>query len=250
MNKELPDFVKVQQGFADHIKNPQKIKRPEDVDERHMSIYRDLFFNNVMGFLDGAFPVLAEIMGKERWRQLGREFFSNHKSISPYFLQISEEFLAYLETEYLSQVNDPDYIYELAHYEWLELYVDVSPSVEQTYNRSGDPLLEVPVLSAVVEGFLYQFPVHTISLANPDVELAPSALIVYRAIDDSVGFVESNSLTLQMLALLKQGCSTGREVIYEVLAQHDMSENPNAVTGGVETIRQWHELGIIRGTRI
>jgi len=252
---QQPDFIKIQQEFAGHIKNPVKTARPKDVDDRHMKIYRDLFFNNVMGFLGGAFPVLAEIIGEQRWTEIGRDFFSRHNSKTPYFLEISREFLAYLEHEFTAKKSDPAYLYELAHYEWLELYVDVepeAPSIE--VDSKADILASIAVLSPVVEGFLYQYPVHQVSLENSTPDPKQSALIVYRKRDDSVGFVESNPFTLQLLALLKQqelkqGEITGEQLLLSLLQQTGLEGNDAAYQGGIEILKYWQELGIIIGGR-
>lgn len=254
--QKQPEFMKIQQAFAEHIKNPNKNACPKDVDDRRMAIYRDLFFGNVMGFLSGAFPVLSEIIGEPRWSDIGRDFFSHHNSKTPYFLEISQEFLSYLEHGYSSIESDPVFLYELAHYEWLELFVDVEPegpSVE--VDSDGDVLSSRPVLSPVVEGFLYQYPVHQVSLENPSPEPKPSALIVYRKRDDSVGFVESNSFTLQLLALLKQQALagldlTGQELLNQLLRQSGLENSEAAYQGGVAILKQWQVLGIILGTRL
>jgi hypothetical protein len=245
-----PRFKQIQQRFAGHIKNPEEIDRPVDVDDRHMAIYRDLFFKNVMGFLSGGFPVLAEIMGDVRWAEIGRDFFSQHNNKTPYFLEISREFLRYLEHEYNAEESDPDYLYELAHYEWLELYVDVEPEVPNIgVDAQGDILTAVPVVSPIVEGFLYQYPVHEISLENASPEPKQSALIVYRKRDDSVGFVESNPFTLQLLILLKQEALTGEQLLSSLLQQAGLEGNRAAYQGGVDTLKQWQELGVIIGTK-
>ncbi|OUS40154.1 hypothetical protein A9R00_07440 [Oleispira antarctica] len=252
---QQPDFIRVQQEFAGHIKNPVKTARPKDVDDRHMKIYRDLFFNNVMGFLSGAFPVLAEIIGEQRWAEIGRDFFSRHNNKTPYFLEISREFLAYLEGEYKANEGDPVYLYELAHYEWLELYVDVEPEASSIeVDTKADILSSNAVLSPVVEGFLYQYPVHQISLENSAPEPKQSALIVYRKRDDSVGFVESNPFTLQLLTLLKQEEYkqeelTTEQLLLDLLQQSGLEGNQAAYQGGIEILKHWQELGIILGGR-
>ena len=252
---QQPDFIKIQQEFAGHIKNPANTSRPKDVDDRHMKIYRDLFFNNVMGFLSGAFPVLAEIIGEQRWAEIGRDFFSRHNNQTPYFLEISREFLNYLEHEFVADDNDPEYLYELAHYEWLELYVDVEPEASGIeVDSKTDVLSSIPVLSPVVEGFLYQYPVHQISLENSAPDPKKSALIVYRKRDDSVGFVESNPFTLQLLALLKQEelkqeKLTGEQLLLSLLQQSGLKDNQAAHQGGIEILKSWQELGIILGGR-
>ena len=249
-----PKFIQLQQTFANHIKNPDKVGRPQDVDDRHMRIYRDLFFNNVMGFLNSAFPVLAEIIGEQRWHQIGRDFFSRHHNKTPYFLQISAEFLSYLKHEYQGQASDPDYMYELAHYEWLELYVDVEPEdpscnieADVQWQLDGDVFTAIPFLSPVVEGCLYQYPVHQISVQNPSPEARESALIVYRKRDDSIGFAESNAFTLQLLELLKQQSMTGQQLIDTLLSQTGLAGNEAAYHGGKQTLEQWRQLGIIWG---
>lgn len=245
-----PDFIMLQQQFAQHIKDPETSSRPKDVDDRHMSIYRDLFFKNVMSFLTGAFPVLSEVMGPSRWLEVGRDFFSKHQSKTPYFLEISQEFLTYLETEYLPAESDPLYIYELAHYEWLELYVDVHPGggVED-YSLDESALENVPILSEVVEGFLYQYPVHKISKENAFPEQKETALIVYRKLDDSVAFVETNPFTLQLLAIFKQSELTGLEALALLLNNSGLAHNEAAQQGGLDTLNQWQNLEIIIGSK-
>jgi hypothetical protein len=249
MSKQ-PKFMQLQQAFSGHIKNPMEVARPTDVDDRHMAIYRDLFFNNVMGFLSGGFPVLAEIIGRARWSEIGRDFFSQHHNKTPYFLEISREFLNYLEHEYCAVKGDPDYLYELAHYEWLELYVDVEPeTLSFEIDRQGDVLTKIPITSPIVEGFLYQYPVHEISIENSSPEPRQSALIVYRKSDESVGFVESNPFTLQLLVLLKQQVLTGEQLLDALLQQAGLEGNQTAYLGGLETLKQWRELEIIFGTK-
>jgi hypothetical protein len=248
MTSELAKFKQVQHAFANHIKSPAQAACPDDVDDRHMAIYRDLFFNNIMGFLSGGFPVLAEIIGEERWQGIGRKFFSSHYNKTPYFLEISREFLSFLEHEYTPAAEDPIYLLELAHYEWLELYVDVEPeNITVPFDSDGDVLAKVPVLSPVVEGFLYQFPVHQISAENSSPEPKSSALIVYRGRADEVGFAETNPFTLQLLPLLKEGGRTGVEIVNLLLQQKGLQGQKIAYDGGIQTLEKWQALGIIWG---
>lgn len=257
-------FQRIQHDFAGHIKDPTNTVKPADVDDRHMTVYRDLFFKNIMSFLDGAFPVLAEIIGTKRWQEIGREFFSCHENTSPYFLEISQEFLKFLEEEFEPQAHDPKYMYELAHYEWLELFVAVEPEarIKGKVEAQVDSASELSaseqnvehsvfILSPVVEGFLYSYPVHQISVEQPEVEEKPTALIVYRGRDEDVHFVETNPFTLQLLALLKEGVEsevqqpTGGEVLQSLLAKMNMNDNQAAYQGGLDTLKQWLSLGII-----
>ena len=61
-----------------------------------MSIYLSLFYNNIENFLASAFPVAKRVLGEKPWHELVREFVHRHPSTSPYFLEISQEFLSFL----------------------------------------------------------------------------------------------------------------------------------------------------------
>lgn len=275
---DLPRFQQIQQIFAEHIKHPERCAKPAGVDDRHMAVYRDLFFKNIMSFISGAFPVLADILGEQRWRQLGREFFSQHNNASPLFLDISREFLTFLQYEYQPISEDPEYILELAHYEWLELYVDVTTethSLPAGYHYSDNRIDKVEdaliVLSEVVETGLYRYPVHQVSIDNKEVAEEATALIVYRAQDvkkkqtnanSRVKFAQTNPFTLQLITLLtsdnkptnqeqlvNQTLPTpwlGNELVNTVLLQAGLAGNETAYRGGIETLQLWLSMGIIR----
>ncbi|MFM9709917.1 HvfC/BufC family peptide modification chaperone, partial [Streptomyces galilaeus] len=58
-------------------------------EERRMAIYRDLFFNNIEGFITSGFPVLRTLYSTDDWNTLIRRFFVEHDCASPYFLDIA-----------------------------------------------------------------------------------------------------------------------------------------------------------------
>ncbi len=66
------DFIQQQYDFAAHIRNPEQNPAPAGIEDRRMGIYRELFYNNVEGFLSNGFPVLAGITGRygagTQWR--------------------------------------------------------------------------------------------------------------------------------------------------------------------------------------
>ena len=82
--------------MARYLRDPQGQPAPEGVEERRLKIYRDLVYNNVEGFISGGFPVLRSLYQDEDWHQLVREFIDQHRCHTPYFLEISQEFLKFL----------------------------------------------------------------------------------------------------------------------------------------------------------
>ena len=125
VSEETPAFQKKQYEFAAHIRNPEQHVRPNEVEDRRMAIYRDLFYNNVEGFISNTFPVLRSLTDDEHWHEMVRDFFSRHHCKTPLFLEIPEEFLNYLQEEREPNPDDPAFLIELAHYEWVELALSV-----------------------------------------------------------------------------------------------------------------------------
>lgn len=218
--ENLPDFKARQLEFAAHIRDPERNPRPTDVAEQRMGVYRDLFYNNIEGLLGSAFPVAKQVLASDRWQRLVRGFISRHPSQSPHFLDISQEFLAFLGAGGASEAGLPPFLLELCHYEWAELYLSVAEEdlPADGIDPAGDLLSGVPVVSPLVWKLAYLFPVHRVSPANQPVDSGPEPvhLLVYRRRDDDVRFMEINALTRVLLDAL-DGTTTGRAVL-EMLA--------------------------------
>ena len=121
--QNLPNFQALQLDFAAHIRNPELNPIPEGIEPRRMAIYNRLFYNNIESFCAMRFERTKTILGEERWHRMIRDFVHRHQCKSPYFAQISEEFIAYLAMD-RSDLSDPPFLLELCHYEWLPLYFD------------------------------------------------------------------------------------------------------------------------------
>lgn len=245
----LPEFQQFQYAFAAHIRDPKAHPRPRGIEARRMNIYNALLYNNTEGFLLSCFPVLRQVLGKQKWAQLVRAFFSIHRCHTPYFRQIPDEFLQFLQTEWQRPDNYPEYIVELAHYEWIELMLSVSHrSVDESgIDPRGDLLDQRPVLNPVLANLRYRWPVQRI---QPRVRIAPAetCLLVFRDAGDQIQFMESNAFTARLLTLLESGRITGRAALQTVA---DESHHPNPellIQGGLATLQNLHARGAILGT--
>lgn len=245
------EHIQRQYEFAAHIRNPDQVAVPQDVDPRRMKVYSDLFFNNVKGFVDGTFPVCAEIMGAKRWHEIARQFFEQHHCKTPYFLEIPQEFLQFLENSFEPQDTDPPYLYELAHYEWLELAVDVAEdSVLGECDANADLASCQPVLATAAEGFVYQYPVHQISAENPLPGARQTALIVFRDRQDQVRFIETNLMTIHLLIKLRQQELSGLAAVEQLLQESGIEPNDVAIQGGLSILEEWRQQGLILGGQL
>ncbi|WP_286239811.1 HvfC family RiPP maturation protein [Neptuniibacter halophilus] len=256
MPRPSPDrseFQQLQYAFAGHIRNPDAQSAPEGVEDRRMGIYRELFFNNVEGFLAGNFPVLKKISSQDYWLKLVRSFLDQHRCQTPYFLEIGEEFIDFVSHARQPEPEDPPFLAELLHYEWVELALDAS-EIElpvQDVDANGDLLQGHPRQSPLAWLLSYQFPVHGI---GPEFQpqapgQAPTFLIAYRNREDQVHFMEVNQVTARLLYLLNEDDAlSGREALLQIAEEMQHPDPEMVLRGGAETLEHLRTKGIILGT--
>lgn len=250
---ERLQFQEQQYAFAAHLRDPEKHPAPTGVEDRRLAIYRDLFFNNISKLLAGTFPVLNKILSEEHWNRLMRDYFSRHQSHTPLFLEVPQEFLKYLEEERGEHPEDPPFMLELAHYEWVELALSVEEFELDLseVDRNGDPLRGLPVLSPLAWPMAYSFPVHRIS---PDFQPEkpapePTFLVVYRDMDEKVGFLKINAVTARLLELMQDDTlRTGEELLKAVAKEIKHPQPDTVVRGGAEIMERLRRHDIILGT--
>ena len=248
-----PDFIRKQFEFTAHIRNPDINSKPDDIEDRRMGIYRELFYNNVEGFISSGFPILREIFDDTTWHAMVRDFFSRHHCKTPYFLEISEEFLDYLENERDSK-DDPAFIKELAHYEWVEMALSVADQeIDDTgIDPQGDFLRNIPVVSPLAWLLSYQFDVQHI---GPDYQPSSppeqiTTLIVYRDRNDQIGFMEVNPVTAHMIQSLQLNPDqTGEQLLTNIAQELNHSDPSVVIEGGVQIMEQLRLADILLGTR-
>ncbi len=250
MPEVRPALAELQQAFAAYIRDPEHNPPPADLDGRRMKLYRELFFNTIQGFLAANFPVLRQITRDEAWHELARDFFARHKSQSPYFSDIAEEFLDYLQNERSPCPNDPPFLLELAHYEWVELALAIAEgeAPPQDAELQDDPLAHFITLSELAWPLAYRFPVHHLSPAFQPQEpgATPSHLVVYRDRDDEVRFLEINRVTYRLLQIIDENAPCRAEGVLRQIATEMRHPAPETVIrGGVEILQGLIARGII-----
>ncbi|MDH3643359.1 MAG: putative DNA-binding domain-containing protein [Gammaproteobacteria bacterium] len=247
----LPGFREHQLDFASHIRNPQENPRPDDIDPRRMQIYLDLFYNNIERFLANGFPITKQVLGDELWHRVARDFVHRHPSDSPYFLEISQEFLTYLDQAERDDL--PDFVLELCHYEWVELALSVAEEEIPTegIDSTGDLLAGRVVVSPLIWALSYRYPVHQIGPGfQPDAPSdEPTQLVVYRRRDDRVRFLEANAVTIRLLELLAE-CETGAEAIRRLQVELPAFDSQVVHDQGLATMATLRESEIILGIEI
>ncbi|TXI20056.1 MAG: DUF2063 domain-containing protein [Nitrosomonas sp.] len=252
---DRPDFVRLQYSFAAHIRNPEKNPCPEAIENRRMKIYRELLYNNVEDFMASTYPVLRQITPDDRWHSMIRDYFANHLSHTPLFTEMPREFLKYLEHERRPQPDDPPFLLELAHYEWVELALSILDEKvnETTINSDGDLLDGNLVISPLAWALNYRFPVHKIGpdFQPKDTGGTQTHLVVYRDAGFDIHFIEINAITARLLHLITTNPDkTGRTLLQQISIELNHSRPDIVMDGGMEILNNLIRRKVILGTRV
>ncbi len=247
---ELPSFQQYQDQFTRHIRDPKRNPRPTGAEPRRMKIYNELLYNNLESFLLACFPITRKILGKRRWSKLVREFFANHRCHTPLFRQIPDEFVQYLQQERIKRADDPSYLVYLAHYEWVELALDVSNKEADLgkINRAGDLLRGRPALNPVLILLHYPYAVHRIGPEYRPRRKQPTDLLVFRNFSDQVHFIVLNPVSARLVQLLQPGKMSGKAALEQITAELQHPAPAAVMAGGQEILQNLHREQAVLGT--
>ncbi len=235
-----------QMRMARYLRDPANEPAPEGVEPRRLKIYQDLIYNNIEGFISSGFPVLRSLYDDQDWHSLVRAFIDGHRCHTPYFLEISQEFLRFLMEDFQPRDCDPPFLTELAHYEWVELGLDVAEE-EIPEDIEGKDLLNLQVhLSPLAWVLAYRFPVHQIGPGfRPDDAGEPTYLAVYRNRSDKVQFMALNAAMARLLELLRHSGDVPLSAVLAALAQ-ELGTDTDAITGfAVDELNRLRALGVV-----
>ncbi len=249
------EFQQLQTRLAAHIRNPEFAPAPAGIEERRLRIYRELFYNNIEGFLANAFPVLRQLMDEAHWHAMVRDFFARHQSHDPLFNGLAEEFLRYLENERGAVENDPPFLQELAHYEWVELALSIAENelTPALADPNGDLLEGAPLVSPLAWTLAYDYPVHRI---GPEFRpLVPGTqqtlLVVWRDRADEVRFMEINAFTARLLQLLGEQATviSGKTLLLRIAAEAVHPDPQKLLQEGADLLHGLRARDIVLGVR-
>ena len=200
----MQTFQEYQAAFTAHLRQPQQQPRPRGVNPGRMAIYREIVFNQFLSSVSACFPVLQSILGKRRFSKLARQCFASHHFASPLFRDIPKAFTDFLSGLDLATDSLPPFAGQLAHYEWIELYVshlvaEAPPAPEAVIHQADDLADAIVQLQPAHQLLSYDYPVHQLSRKQAHLPAMPTYLLVFRTADFKIQFVQLNDMTYQLL---------------------------------------------------
>lgn len=233
-----------QLDMARFLRDPAGEKPPAGIEPRRLQVYRDLVYRNIEGFISSAFPVLRSLYADDAWEALVRSFILTHQCKTPLFLQISEEFLAFVSALEPSALRP--FEAELAHYEWLELAVDVAEGEVPAEVSLDTPDAQYAYVSPAAQLGSYQFPVHRIGPSfQPENATDPSFLLVYRDREQRVQFMELSAGSARLIYEMQKGELETVQTLLGRMAEAWGMEPAAVREFGLQQLQDFNQRGVI-----
>jgi hypothetical protein len=238
-------------ALARHVRDPAAHAPPPGIEDRRLAVYRELFYNNIEGLLAGNFPVIRQTLDDAAWRALVRTFYADFRCHTPLFTEVGREFIRFLEARE-SLGEDPPWLRELAHYEWVELALQIAEDTAPPHDPTGDLLDGIPALSPLAWALAYRWPVQQIGPQHrPAIPpSAPTLLLVRRDPAGEVHFSELSPLLYRLLESLGQDPPrSGRAILQALAIEASAGAVAAFVQEGAAMLQRLREEGVVIGTR-
>ncbi|MBN6148968.1 putative DNA-binding domain-containing protein [Xanthomonas sp. AmX2] len=245
----MNESLRAQQfALTRHLRDPLRHPAPDGIEPRRLAVYRTLLFDNLERLLSGNFPVLRACLPGDAWPALVRAFCAEHRARTPLFPRIGEEFV-----QFLSQRQDPrqaPWLAELAHYETVELSLQIDDAPLPPHDPHGDLLDGVPQLSPWLRLLAYRWPVQRIGPTWQPAEppAAATLLLARRDGDGQVRFAELAPLAYRLIDALGTGRRSGRELLLHLAAEAGAAA-PELLHEGAALLQRLRQQDSILGTR-
>jgi uncharacterized protein len=259
LNPHQQGFLAYQQQFVNYLRDP----RPELLANGlppNASVYANLLHRKMDGSLCACFPITRSLLKTERWDNLVKVFIRDHHCQSPLYREIPDEFVDFLINA-KPQLGLPDFMVDLAHFEWMELVLETANPTPDSYRseESGDVLEDIPVLNPVLHLLRYRYPVHTITADDKDWQ--PGEMrsqgetgqpVILAGLRDNVyriHFIEVNTVTARLIELLQEGFRTGRNALIQLAIELHYPSPESMMLFGEDILDQLVAQQIIFGVK-
>ncbi len=246
-----PAFQQQQRQFLNYLRQPQAALLPNGFAPERLAVYVDLLYNKFDESLTACFPVIHSLLNQDNWRALLLDFIARHRCQTPYYRQIPDEFVQYLQQE-RQHPDDWPFLAELAHFEWIELQLSIAEAEAMAVKplSAAQLLAGVPVFAPVIELLHYRWPVQDIGPSYQPRE-APTTvthILGFRDSRDQVQFIALNSATNKLIKWLRQGLS-GEQALQVLANEFTDVPVPDFIHYGQQILADLNQRGAIIDVR-
>ncbi|WP_133139281.1 DUF2063 domain-containing protein [Legionella genomosp. 1] len=214
-----------------------------EFDEKRLSIYQELLLNNLHEVVSPCFPVLLSILSSDTWWRILKDFLKHSRVLTPIFHELPLNIVEYLKTH---PISDYPFASELAHYEWVELEVELSESQETQLVTSAISLLEQAWhLSPTARLLEYNYEVDKISPDYQPQITVKTYLIVYQ-MESEVEFLKLNEMSFQLLIMMLHESMSAKAIIHLLCEIHPQLNENELVSASIPLITHLYDEKILQ----
>lgn len=239
----MSDALKQLQNAFSHAARGHEATQSFDLEKRRLSIYQELLLNNLHEVISPCFPVLLSILPTDIWWEILKDFLKHYRVTTPIFHELPFFMVKYLETH---PIPEYPFAYELAHYEWVELEVELSEPQKTSQAKGAISLLEQPwQLSGTARLLEYNYEVDKISLDYQPQTAVKTYLIVYQ-MEGEVEFLKINELSFQLLTMMLQESMSARAIIQMLSDMYPQLNENELISACIPLITQLYDEQILQ----
>lgn len=172
-------------------------------------------------------------------------FFTEHSCTRPFYRQVPEEFVEYLANERKNS-KDPKFLPYLAHYEWMELELFVSPELpEKIYSKTN--LIDGKILfNKPCKLVTYPFPVHEIKkgISLKKIKRGNFYFLFYRDKNGNVDWMLLSPAQAKLIHLLLNKSLPLQKAFTQIAKELKMPEE-FITQSGMASLKELQKKGII-----
>lgn len=250
-SRDEPAFIRLQHAFTRHLRDPARVPPPPGLPSARLAVYSNAVYLNIESFMRNNFPRVREAFSEADWHALVRDYLVRHRSDTPLFAELLDEFLAYLEDERAVD-TDPPWLRELAHFDWLENAVAIAEVRldDIPVRAAGDLLHDRLVINPVHRLVRYVWPVHAMGPTQLPSEppARQTQLLAFRDRDGSFGVLDLNDVAVHLFEALAAPAAPCAAAVLRAIAESLGHPDPGVVErGGLQLLERWQAREVILG---
>ncbi len=222
----------------------------QGINRKHISHYRRLVFNIILNNLFQAFPIASKVIGKKKFGELVKDFFSRHNAQTPQIWKLPEEFYEFAVTNNWSEKYDFPWLNDLLLFEWMEIQVHTMPDRRATLiNAEGNLLKAKLVVNSEFEIIQLNYPVHLMPVSQTPENKGNYYVLLFRhPVKGTVQFLNLSALFISIIEELARAPASISELASSAILNYKLT-NREAITSALGNfIKDMAEQGLILGT--
>jgi hypothetical protein len=220
------------------------------INKKYITHYRRLVFNIIRNNLFQAYPIASKVIGRNKFGELIKEFFSEHKAKTPQVWKLPKEFYEFaIDKEWNRKYKYP-WLHDLLLFEWMEIQVHTMPDRQiPSVNPKGDLGNDKLVVNQECEIIKLRYPVHVKPVKETTKFKGNYNVLIFRhPVNGTVQFLNLSLIFVSIIEELIKAPATISYLVEGASLNFNMVNKEDLASAFRNFISDMAEKGLILGT--